>query len=238
MCTIHCIVFCLVRILMCWLLSLFLFTTLLWNSVQLFFCLLLLWWAGCLLLVWFTLFVLRSGRGNDTLRADTVVAVSINVHIICNSLITGVIRDVMFTSMAYISPITTIVSNRHIFKKFTNAVMVAAIAVAVCVARSFSDGGIFQTETSIHTLTWSVMNERILHRFASLITLTRIIINGTIWYISAWMVTVTRAITDFDVVCFKTRIFLLCKREEMARRRRHFWDDNTDNLHSNNNNTK
>ena len=79
---------------------------------------------------------------------QTIVAFSVNVHIIRNPLITGVIRDVMFTFAAYLVSITTIVSNLHIINhRFTTA----AAAVAACVARSFSDGGIFQTETSIFT---------------------------------------------------------------------------------------
>merc|ERR1712238_496638 len=50
---------------------------------------------------------------------QTVVAVSVTVHIIRNPWITGVIRDVMFTWSAYLITITTIASNLHICNIFT-----------------------------------------------------------------------------------------------------------------------
>ena len=47
-----------------------------------------------------------------TVLLHTEVAISIR-HIVCNPLITGVIRDVMKTFIAYLFSITTIVSNLH-----------------------------------------------------------------------------------------------------------------------------
>ena len=94
---------------------------------------------------------------------QTVVAVSVNVHIIRNPCITGVIRDVMFTLIAYatvnnIFPIiTTIVSNLLIFKTGTSSTAVNTgtpwITIVVLLAavgtRSFSDDGIFHIFTTI-----------------------------------------------------------------------------------------
>ena len=80
------------------------------------------------------------------------VAVSGSVHIVCNPLITGVIRDVMFTFIAYTYSITTIVSNLHIFRTGTT--------LAVASARSFSNDGIFHIATRISIVTGSVMNGR------------------------------------------------------------------------------
>ena len=82
----------------------------------------------------------------------TEVAVSGSVHIVCNPLITGVIRDVMFTFIAYTYSITTIVSNLHIFRTGTT--------LAVASARSFSNDGIFHVATRISIVTGSVMNGR------------------------------------------------------------------------------
>ena len=88
----------------------------------------------------------------------TVVAESVNVHIFCNPLITGVIRDVMFTFIAYLFSITTIVSNLHIYNISTTIHVVATTtgieaAFAVFVTRSFSDGGIFNLDTRKGTIT-------------------------------------------------------------------------------------
>ena len=84
---------------------------------------------------------------------QTVVAVSVTVHIIRNPCITGVIRDVMFTLIAYAAciytaSITTIVSNLDIVKSVTT-IVVAAIAhmdgTAAVGTRSCSDDGIFHS---------------------------------------------------------------------------------------------
>ena len=80
---------------------------------------------------------------------STVAAISIR-HIVCNPLITGVIRDVMFTFIAYVIKlisITAIVSNLHIYNIFTTAAHCVINAVAASVARSFSDGGILHLVT-------------------------------------------------------------------------------------------
>ena len=93
---------------------------------------------------------------NTGFSLQTVVAVSGNgVHIIRNPCITGVIRDVMFTFIAYLFSITTIVSNLHIYNISTtiHLVVVAVAAFAVFVTRSFSDGGIFNLDTRKGTLT-------------------------------------------------------------------------------------
>ena len=140
----------------------------------------------------------RHNHTHTIIPLQTVVALSVR-HIIRNPLITGIIRDVMFTFIAYVCSITTIVSDLHIFRKGTR----------------------------ITTVTWSVMNDRTLHRIASIIHMTWIITNSTIWFLFSWLVTVARASTGIYVLCFKTRIFALCMREETARRRRHLWDNNT-----------
>ena len=156
---------------------------------------------------------------------QTVVAVSIR-QIICNSLITGVIRDNrILTIIAYTSSITTIVSNLHIFRSVTTIIVGTA-------TRSFSNdgifhiatrktivtgivmnGGIFHPHTRFFTLTRSFMNDRILYRLACGVTVTRNIIDSTIWYSLARIFTVTRAIAYFDVVCLKTSKVSLCEQE-------------------------
>ena len=162
---------------------------------------------------------------------STVAAISIR-HIVCNPLITGVIRDVMFTFIAYVIKlisITAIVSNLHIYNLMTTFVFGT---------RSFSDDGILHTQTRITTLTWSGMNGTIFHLIACHFTVTRSIIDSTIYYIVASLFTVTRAITDIDVVCVWTSNLSLYKREveyETARRKRQLWDDNTNKLHANTN---
>ena len=138
-------------------------------------CLLLLGWADCLLFVWFTFFVLRSGGGNanwfignGTLSSDTKVAVFIR-HISCNPLITGIIRDVMCTILAYTNRriqalITTIVSNRNIFNTGTTITKCFFIFPnPVAIARSFPDDGIQRRITTTITLTRSFLNGRIHH---------------------------------------------------------------------------
>ena len=168
---------------------------------------------------------------------QTVDAVSTRRQISCNPLtiiITGVIRDVMFTFRAYTVSIhrlwiTTMFSNLHIFRRGTRR--------AVAIARICSDDGISHTITSPITLTRISTNSTIFYLEACAATLTRKTIDGNIWYRLARIFTVTRVSTDIYVVCAKTSIFSLCKRGETARRRRHYlWDDNTNNLHANNNN--
>ena len=103
---------------------------------------------------------------------STVGAVSIR-YISCNPLITGVIRDIMFTFIAEISyipgffPITTIVSNRNIFRKGTTLAVTERIRtngiIRTAIAWSFSDDGIFHRVTRMITLARSIMNGRIFH---------------------------------------------------------------------------
>ena len=107
--------------------------------------------------VWYSIFfdlLISRWYYSTGFSLQTVVAVSFNVHIIRNPLITGVIRDVMFTFIAYLFSITTMVSNLHIYNIFTTAAAFVAIAVeVVVVTRSFSDGGIFHLDTRKTTMT-------------------------------------------------------------------------------------
>ena len=146
---------------------------------------------------------------------QTVVAVSVTVHIIRNPCITGVIRDVMFTLIAYLFSITTIVSNLHIFSRITRRA-----ATAVPIARICSDDGVFQIITNLITKTRTTTDSTIFYSTACVITVTRIIIDSTIWYKLACLPTVTRAIAYFDVFRFKTSKVFLCKREVECTRRR------------------
>ena len=106
---------------------------------------------------------------------QTVVAVSVNVHIIRNPCIAGVIRDVMFTLIAYLVSITTIVPNLHIFSRSTRR----AVEI-VAIARINSDDGVFRILTNLTTKTRTTTDSTIIYLVACPGTVTRIIIDGTI----------------------------------------------------------
>ena len=141
--------------------------------------------------VWFFFFFLDLLLGRRTL--STVVAVSIR-HIICTPLITGVIRDIMLTIIAYTSSITTIVSNLHIFRPGTTTVFTVGTAT-----RSFSNDGIFHIATRKTIVTGIVMNGGIFHPHTRFFTLTRSFMNDRILYRLACGVTVTRNIIDSTI---------------------------------------